>query len=326
MHNVLITGGTGSFGQAFVRRCLANEDYERVCVLSRDEQKQAVMAAQLAIEFPEQSKRLRFFIGDVRDKERLGRAFEGIWCVVHAVALKIIPASEYNPRESVLTNIFGTMNVIDAAIDRGVKKVVFLSSDKAAAPVNLYGKCKAVSESLISQANVYSHNTRFASTRYGNVLGSRGSVIQLWQQQLKDKGAIDLTNPMMTRFFMTVQQACELVENALVDMVGGETFIPKIISCDLATLATAWNPDAPWNIINLRPGEKLHEELISENESARTLAQANRYVVLPSAKEWVTKPIAGEAVSDGFSYNSFNNPNKIEDVREMTKWLSEACV
>lgn len=319
MSSILITGATGTFGNAFIRRLLKSSDYERVCIFSRDELKQQQMRVALNDDF-----RLRWFIGDVRDENRLERAFDGIDIVIHAAALKQIDTAEYNPKEAILTNIFGAMNVIDAAIYCGVKKVVALSSDKACAPVNLYGKSKAVMESLFCQANVYSSQTRFSCVRYGNVWGSRGSVIPLWEKQLAEVGRIQITNLAMTRFFMTIDEACLLVENALCNMVGGEIFVPKIRSMSIGDLAKAWldlrNDIWPVELVGMRPGEKMHETLISQHEAYRTLQQDNCFVVLPVAKEWVSAEIWGDKMYPDDFYASNLTPLSVEEIRE---WLKQ---
>lgn len=332
MSSILVTGATGTFGNAFVRRLLKADGYERICILSRDELKQSQMRAAL-----DDDARLRWFIGDVRDEARLVQAFDGVDVVVHAAALKQVPTCEYNPREAVLTNVQGAMNVITAAVACRVKRVIALSSDKAVAPVNTYGKCKALMESLVTQANVYSHATRFACVRYGNVFGSRGSVIPLWEEQLADTGRIRITDPAMTRFFMTIDEACQLVEDALRAMVGGEIFVPKTRSMAMVDLARAWYANKhrfaagdedridlsnQFQVVGIRPGEKLHETLVSEHESYRTLDQADRFVILPVAREWVSEEIAGRPLAAGRAYTSDDNEWML-DVKGIREWLNE---
>ncbi len=316
MSSILVTGATGSFGNAFIRRLLKSEEYERICVFSRDEVKQQQMRIAL-----NNDSRLRWFIGDVRDENRLERALDGVDIVIHAAALKQIDTAEYNPKEAVLTNIFGAMNVIDAAIYCGVRTVLALSSDKACAPVTLYGKSKAVMESLFCQANVYSDYTRFSCVRYGNIWGSRGSVLPLWEEQLKTTGKIQVTDPQMTRFFMTIDEACDLVLDSLRDMVGGEIFVPKIWSMSMGDLATVWGAYVKQEIVGIRPGEKRHEQLISEHESYRTLNQKDRFVILPVAREWISKEVEGEPLIIGSKYSSDANAGLL-DVEGIREWLT----
>lgn len=322
MKSILITGGTGSLGNAFVRRLLQSDEYERICIFSRDEAKQQQMRITL-----NDNPRLRWFIGDVRNEVRLTQALDGVDVVVHAAALKIVPLCEYNPGEAVLTNITGSLNLIGAAVECGVKKVVALSSDKACEPINLYGKTKSVMESLITQGNVYSHKTRFACCRYGNVWGSRGSVIPLWEKQLAETGRIQITEPGMTRFFMTIDEACKLVENALRDMSGGEIFVPRIRSMRMDDLARAWykldfglDTEPKVDIVGIRPGEKMNETLVSRHESYRTFDQVNRFVIAPVAREWLSENIQGVPLEVGASYSSNDNPSNVGGIRE---WLSQ---
>ncbi len=326
MTSIVVTGGTGSFGNAFVRRCLRERLYSRFTILSRDELKQSQMRAQLELEFGDLARdTLRFFIGDVRNKLRLEQVFAQQNYVVHAAAMKNVPIAEYNPLEAIETNVQGSINVVLAAADQGVEKVVALSSDKACAPLNLYGKTKALMESLVCQANVYSARktttkTKFSCVRYGNVLGSRGSVIELWGNLDKE---ILVTDPLSTRFFMTVNGACELVLQTLSDMEGGEIFVPKIRSFTIGNLALAIVPGKEWKIIGMRPGEKIHEELIANTEAHRTLDQGSRYVILPVAREWASGEIRGEKVPVDFHYDSYSNPLRVDDVAKIKEWVED---
>ena len=312
---MLITGGTGSFGHAFITHILQNHpEYERIVVLSRDEFKQFEMSNR-----PEfvNNQRLRFFVGDVRDKDRLMRAFDGIDVVVHAAALKQVPSCEYNPFEAVKTNILGAQNVIDAAIDRKVRRVIALSTDKACAPINLYGATKLCSDKLFIAGNVYagSHDTRFAVVRYGNVAGSRGSVI-LYFQELIAKGARELpiTDFRMTRFWLKLDAAVDMVLMALECMQGGELFVKKIPSMKITDLAQAMAPDLPMREIGIRPGEKIHEMMISQEDAKSTVEFEKYYVIKPFYTSWTSNlsGVMGKAVLDDFEYHSGNN----------TQWLS----
>ena len=307
---VLITGATGSFGKCFVRRLLRDHQPKKLIVFSRDELKQHEM--RLA---GYDDPRLRYFIGDVRDTERLRRALSGVDIVVHAAALKQVPACEYNPFEAILTNIMGARNLIDAALDREVEKVVALSTDKAVSPVNLYGATKLVAEKLFVQANAYSGGgpTRFSCVRYGNVVGSRGSVVPLFLEQRKT-GRLTLTDPRMTRFWITLDQGVDLVLRATERMRGGEVFVPKIPSMKLVDLARALGPDCEVDTIGIRPGEKLHEVLISEDESRHTVEMDDMYVIHPAHPWWTqAEDEAGRLLPEGFRYASDNNET----------WLSE---
>lgn len=309
--SVLVTGGTGSFGRQFVREILTQTKCRRVVVFSRDEVKQWEMQQQ----YPNEP-RLRFFIGDVRDAARLKRAFEGVDVVVHAAAMKQIPAAEYNPFEAVHTNIMGAENVINAALDEGVARVVALSTDKASGPVNLYGATKLVSDKLFVAGNAYvgRKNTRMSVVRYGNVMGSRGSVIPLFRR-LAAEGAkkIPITDARMTRFWITLENSVTFVRQSLARMVGGEIFVPKLPSMKVVDLARAIAPGIETEEIGIRPGEKLHEELISESAARHTIEQTDRYIVLPEASWW-THRLSGDPLPSGFSYTSDNNE----------KWLSVA--
>lgn len=307
--SILITGGTGSFGRRFVRELLGRSRARRIIVFSRDEAKQWDMQQQL----PDKD-RLRFFIGDVRDAGRLRRACEGVDVIVHAAAMKQIPAAEYNPFEAVHTNIMGAENVITAALDEGVARVMALSTDKASGPVNLYGATKLVSDKLFVAGNAYvgRKNTRMSVVRYGNVMGSRGSVIPLFRR-LVAEGAqrLPITDLRMTRFWITLDQSVHFVRQSLSRMVGGEVFVPKLPSMKVVELAKAVAPELELEEVGIRPGEKLHEELISESAARHTIEQTDRYVILPEA-DWWTHRLSGDPLPPGFSYTSDNN----------TSWLS----
>lgn len=325
--SILVTGGTGSFGNAFIKKILTDHpEIERIVVLSRDEYKQFVMSNQ-----PEfiNNPRLRFFVGDVRDKDRLLRAFDGIDVVIHAAALKQVPSCEYNPFEAVKTNILGAQNVIDAAIDRKVRRVVALSTDKACAPINLYGATKLCSDKLFIAGNVYagSHDTRFAVVRYGNVAGSRGSVIPFFQDLIA-KGARELpiTDVRMTRFWLQLEHAVDMVIMALECMQGGELFVKKIPSMKITDLAQAMAPDLSMRAVGIRPGEKIHEMMITQEDAANTLEFEKYYVIKPFYTSW-TSNIAGflgKPVGDGFEYHSGNNTDwlSIEQMRTMITHLA----
>lgn len=314
---VLVTGGTGSFGQAFVRRLLANNPPKKLIIFSRDECKQYEMSQSLT------DRRLRFFLGDVRDKDRLYRAFQDVDVVVHAAALKQVPAAEYNPFEFIKTNVIGAANIIDAAIDRGIKRVIALSTDKAAAPVNLYGATKLCSDKLFVTANAYAGErvTRFAIVRYGNVMGSRGSVIPLFLE-MKKHGVIKLTDKRMTRFWLTLEQGVDFVATSLEMMNGGEIFVPKIPSMKLMDLADAIAPGCRHEFIGIRPGEKLHETLVPRDESPWCVDMQDRYVIQPSQLWWDATDLVnrgGVHVPDGFKYSSDCNTQWLtkEQIRDM---------
>ena len=306
---VLVTGGTGSFGQAFVGELLAHHGPRKVIVYSRDELKQHEMRGSL----PEDS-RLRFFIGDVRDRDRLRRAFKDVDVVVHAAALKQVPACEYNPFEAVNTNILGTKNVIDAALDQGVERVLAISTDKAVSPVNLYGATKLCAEKMVVQANAYAHERRptFSCCRYGNVIGSRGSVIPLFLKQ-RSTGTLTVTDPRMTRFWLTLENGVRFVLDSLSRMQGGEIFVPKIPSLSVADLAATIAPECEIREMGIRPGEKLHEVLISEDEARTALEFDDHYVVQPSHPYWENEYVGGDPLEEGFSYASDTN----------SRWLTE---
>jgi UDP-N-acetylglucosamine 4,6-dehydratase/5-epimerase len=300
---VLVTGGTGSFGRKFIRNVLDRTAASRIVVVSRDELKQFEMRQDFG-----DDPRLRFFIGDVRDPSRLQRAFDGVDIVIHAAALKQVPAAEYNPFEAVKTNIHGAQNVIDAAIDQGVHRVIALSTDKASSPINLYGATKLVSDKLFVQGNSYAgaKATRFAVVRYGNVVGSRGSVVPLFRARA-ETGVLPITDERMTRFWITLQQGVEFVISSLAMMRGGELFVPKIPSMRVADLATAIAPDARLEIVGIRPGEKLHEEMISVDDARRTIDIGDRYVIQPDFGWWGNDHLDGTPMPDDFAYTSDRN-------------------
>lgn len=313
--SVLITGGTGSFGKRFVASVLSTASPKRVVVLSRDELKQYEMQ-QL---FPGED-RLRFFIGDVRDYRRLYRAFHDIDFVVHAAALKQVPAAEYNPFEAVKTNVHGAQNVIDAAIERGVERVIALSTDKASSPINLYGATKLVSDKLFIAGNAYAGGTetRFAVVRYGNVVGSRGSVIPFFKERARD-GVVPITDERMTRFWITLDQGVDFVVSSLTSMRGGELFVPKIPSMRVVDLARAIAPGARLEVVGIRPGEKLHEEMIAATDSRRTVDMGSFYVIQPEMEWWPDQQLGGSPVEEGFSYASDTNSQwlEVDQLREM---------
>lgn len=318
--NILITGGTGSFGRKCVELILKNYKCEKLAILSRDEFKQFEMRQKFKEkDYPS----LRYFIGDVRDKDRLYRAFEGIDYVIHAAALKQVPAIEYNPFEAVQTNIIGAQNVINAAIDNNVKRVIALSSDKAVSPVNLYGATKLCSDKLFVSSNEYSgkHKTRLSVVRYGNVVGSRGSVIPFFKAK-KETGVLPITDIRMTRFWITLEQGVEFVLRCLKIMEGGELFIPKIPSMNIVDLAKVIAPECKHEIVGIRPGEKLHEVMITEDDARHTVEFDEYYVVEPEFHWWSNKDFLlndGKRVKEGFQYASNTNEKwlSVEDMREM---------
>ncbi len=323
---ILVTGGTGSFGKAFTKYVLNNYDPKKIIIYSRDEFKQFIMQNDFKKEFPDKFNKLRFFIGDVRDRERLTRAMEGVDYVIHAAALKQVPACEYNPAEAIKTNIHGAMNVIDAALDTGVKKVVALSTDKAVNPVNLYGGTKLVSDKLFIAANAYagSKDINFSIVRYGNVAGSRGSVIPFFYDKIQ-KGEKDLpiTDYRMTRFWISLQQGVELVIKALKDAKGGETFISKIPSFKITDLAEAMLPGCNKPEVGIREGEKLHEIMVTVEDSMTTYEYDKHFIVYPQMvfQERATVLPGGKKVPEGFSYSSGNNTEwlTVEEIRELLK-------
>lgn len=320
---ILITGGTGSFGKKFLEMIFARYNPKKVIIYSRDEFKQSVMQTEYKDKVD--MSKVRFFIGDVRDKERLERAFDGVDYVIHAAAMKQVPTCEYNPMEAVKTNIHGAQNVIDAALNCGVKKVVALSTDKAVNPINLYGGTKLVSDKLFIAANAYSgeNGTVFSVVRYGNVAGSRGSVIPIWQKLL-DAGNKNLgvTDMRMTRFWITLEQGVELVFKALEESTGGETYISKIPSFHIGDLAKAMCPDCTISEIGIREGEKLHEVMVTRDDSRLTYEYDKHYIIYPNFT-WSKKKIlaGGKLVEDGFEYNSGTNSQwlSVEELREALK-------
>ena len=316
---ILITGGTGSFGNTFVPMTLAKYNPKKIIIFSRDEMKQWEMAKKF-----EGDSRVRFFIGDVRDKDRLYRALDGIDYVVHAAATKIVPTAEYNPFECVKTNINGAMNVIDACIDKGVKRVVALSTDKASSPINLYGATKLASDKLFVAGNSYSggDGTRFSVVRYGNVMGSRGSVIPFFMS-IKDKGVLPITDQRMTRFMISLEEAVKLVWHAFDDMEGGEIYVKKIPSMRVTDLARVVAPLARQEVVGIRPGEKLHEQMISAEDAQHTYEYPEHFKILPAINGWATCPKRikdGTKVPEGFVYASDNNPEWMSDAK-LESWI-----
>jgi len=310
--SVLVTGGTGSFGKAFARHVLKERPPRRLIVFSRDELKQHEMQRALGFDDP----CIRYFIGDVRDRERLNRAMHGVDIVIHAAAMKQVPACEYNPLEAVKTNIDGATNLVDAAIDNKVPRVVAISTDKAVNPVNLYGATKLVAEKLFVQGNSYAGGgvTRFSCVRYGNVLGSRGSVVPLFKKQ-RETGAITITDERMTRFWITLEQAVKFVVSCADQMQGGEIFVPMIPSMRLMDLARAVAPDCAIKQIGIRPGEKLHEVLVSRDESRNTIELADRFVIEPQFAWWTERgPTHGKRMAADTEFASETN----------TRWLTGA--
>lgn len=303
--SVLVTGGTGSFGKAFVRQVLDEQDPARVVILSRDELKQYEVRRLF-----DDDPRLRWFIGDVRDQPRLRRAMHGVDYVVHAAALKQVDTAEYNPFEYIRTNVEGSQNVVEAAIDSGVRKVVALSTDKASSPINLYGATKLCADRLFVSANHYAagYETRFSVVRYGNVLGSRGSVFPLFKRLAAERQSLPITDKRMTRFWITLPQAVKFVVDSFDLMDGGELYVPRIPSMRMVDLAEAIAPGAAIHEIGIRPGEKLHEEMIAADDSRRTVRLGDRYVVMPYVGGWGYKPPSeGEPVAERFAYRSDSN-------------------
>ncbi|MEA2461618.1 MAG: UDP-N-acetylglucosamine 4,6-dehydratase/5-epimerase [Actinomycetota bacterium] len=311
---VLLTGGTGSFGRAFINHVLSNTKDCVIRVFSRDELKQSELREELG------DDRLRYMLGDVRDRRRLLRAAQGVDVIVHAAAMKQVPACEYNPFEAVQTNVIGAENIVDAAIDAGVPKVVALSTDKAVNPVNLYGATKLCAEKIVVQGNAYAANqpTSFSCVRYGNVAGSRGSVIPLFKRQ-REAGELTITDERMTRFWITLEQSVGLVLHALAEARGGEVFVPKIPSVKITDLAEAMAPGVPTKIVGIRPGEKLHESLITVDESRHTVATEDNYVVLPEHPWWSDSDAwaDGKPLEDGWVYSSGTNDSwlGVEQIR-----------
>ena len=310
--SILVTGGTGSFGHTFIPMLLEKYNPSKVIIFSRDEMKQWEMAKKF-----QNDPRVRFFIGDVRDRDRVYRALDGVDYVVHAAATKIVPTAEYNPFECIKTNVLGAMNLIDACIDKGVKKVVALSTDKASSPVNLYGATKLTSDKLFVAGNSYAgaHNTRFSVVRYGNVMGSRGSVIPFFMS-IRGEGKLPITDPRMTRFMISLEQGVELVWHAFNDMEGGEIYVKKIPSMKVTDVAKTIAPDAEQEIIGIRPGEKLHEQMIGAEDSFYTYEYPEHFKILPAIHDWdkcVNRIKDGQKVEEGFVYASDNN----------TEWMGE---
>ena len=301
--NILITGGTGSFGHTFIPMLLARYNPKKVIIFSRDEMKQWEMAKKF-----EGDSRVRFFIGDVRDRDRLYRALDGVDYVVHAAATKIVPTAEYNPFECIKTNVISAMNLVDACIDKGVKKLVALSTDKASSPINLYGATKLTSDKLFVAGNPYAgHNTtRFSVVRYGNVMGSRGSVIPFFMS-IKGKGVLPITDDRMTRFMISLEEGVELVWHAFEDMEGGEIYVKKIPSMKMIDLARVIAPDAKQEIVGIRPGEKLHEQMISAEDAYYTYEYPAHFKILPQINNWdkdANRIKDGKPVPEGFVYSS----------------------
>lgn len=318
--SILITGGTGSFGNTFVALTLAKFNPRKIIIFSRDEMKQWDMARKF-----DTDSRVRFFIGDVRDKERLYRALDGVDYVVHAAATKIVPTAEYNPFECIKTNVNGAMNLIDACIDKGVKRVVALSTDKASSPINLYGATKLTSDKLFVASNAYSgeHGTRFSVVRYGNVMGSRGSVIPFFLS-IRNKGVLPITDERMTRFMISLEQGVELVWHAFEDMIGGEIYVRKIPSMKVTDLARVVAPECKQKIVGIRPGEKLHEQMIGIEDAYYTFEYENYFKILPNINDWVSTPERiknGKKVAPGFIYSSDNNPVWMTD-EQLRMWMA----
>lgn len=318
--SILITGGTGSFGQSFVSSTLKKYNPNRLIIFSRDEMKQWEMEKQF-----KDDPRVRFFIGDIRDKDRLYRALYGVDLVIHAAATKIVPTAEYNPFECIKTNINGAMNLIDASIDQGVKKVVALSTDKASSPINLYGASKLASDKLFVASNssyAGGHKTSFAVVRYGNVMGSRGSIIPYFMS-IKHKDTIPITDERMTRFMISLEQGINLVWHAFEDMVGGEIYVKKIPSMKIIDIANVVAPSAKHEIIGIRPGEKLHEQMISVEDSYSTYEYSDYYKILPQINDWskdIKRIKDGKKVKDGFIYASDTNSSWMKS-SDLQNWI-----
>jgi UDP-N-acetylglucosamine 4,6-dehydratase len=316
---ILVTGGTGSFGNTFVPMTLSKYNPKKIIIFSRDEMKQWDMAKKYAGD-----NRIRFFIGDVRDKDRLYRALDGVDYVVHAAATKIVPTAEYNPFECIKTNVNGAMNLIDACIDKGVKGVVALSTDKASSPINLYGATKLTSDKLFVAGNAYSgeHGTKFSVVRYGNVMGSRGSVIPFFLS-IRDKGVLPITDERMTRFMISLEQGVELVWHAFEDMVGGEIYVKKIPSMKVTDLARVVAPECKQEVVGIRPGEKLHEQMIGAEDAYYTFEYSEHFKILPTINDWASSPERikdGKKVAEGFVYASDNNAEWMTDAK-LQAWI-----
>jgi UDP-N-acetylglucosamine 4,6-dehydratase (inverting) len=318
---VLVTGGTGSFGHAFLGATLKKFSPKKIIIYSRDEMKQWEMAKRY-----QNDERVRFFIGDVRDRDRLARATDGVDILIHAAATKIVPTAEYNPFEAIKTNIIGAMNVVDVCIDNGIKKVVALSTDKASSPVNLYGATKLVSDKLFVAGNNYSgsRSTKFSVVRYGNVMGSRGSVIPFFLSQ-RGRGSLPITDPEMTRFMITLEQGVELVWKALDAMQGGEIFVKKIPSMKVVEIARTISPSAKLDVIGIRPGEKIHEQMIGSEDASNTYDFGYFYKILPdTGVQQFADPraIGGRLVPKGFTYTSNGNTEWMT-AEELRFWLEQ---
>jgi len=318
---ILVTGGTGSFGNTFIPMTLKKYNPKKIIIFSRDEMKQWEMAKLF-----KGDHRVRFLIGDVRDKDRLIRALDGVDYVVHAAATKIVPTAEYDPFECVKTNVFGAMNLIDACIDKGVKKVVALSTDKASSPANLYGATKLTSDRLFVSGNSYSggHDTRFSVVRYGNVMGSRGSVIPFFMS-ISDKGSLPITDNRMTRFMISLEDGVKLVWHTFEDMLGGEIYVKKIPSMKVTDIALAVNEYAKQEEVGIRPGEKLHEQMIGPEDALYTYEYSNYFKILPSIHDWCKDPARigkGVKVDQNFVYSSDNNKEWME-ISELRSWIRE---
>jgi len=317
---ILVTGGTGSFGHAFIPMTLDKYNPKKIIIYSRDEMKQWEMAKLF-----ENDDRVRFFIGDVRDKDRLQRALKGVDYVIHAAATKIVPTAEYNPFECVKTNVMGAMNLIDACIDSDVKRVVALSTDKASSPANLYGATKLASDKLFVSGNSYSgiDHTRFAVVRYGNVMGSRGSVIPFFLTKAEQEEDLPITDSRMTRFMISLEDGVKLVWKAIDDMVGGETYVKKIPSMKVTDLASAVSPNSKQKIIGIRPGEKLHEQMIGAEDEVYTYEYDDYYKILPAIHKWCDDPNRikdGKKVEEGFIYSSNTNKEWVS-ITTMREWI-----
>jgi len=317
--SILVTGGTGSFGHTFVPMLLEKYNPRKVIIFSRDEMKQWEMAKKFSGD-----RRVRFFIGDVRDRDRLYRALDGVDYVVHAAATKIVPIAEYNPFECIKTNINGAMNLIDACIDKGVKRVVALSTDKASSPINLYGATKLASDKLFVSGNSYAggHETRFAVVRYGNVMGSRGSVIPFFMS-VRDQGVLPITDERMTRFMISLEEGVELVWHAFEDMEGGEIYVKKIPSMKVTDLARVIAPEARQEIVGVRPGEKLHEQMIGAEDSYYTYEYPEHFKILPAIHDWSADAARikdGKKVPEGFVYSSDNNEEWMTE-EQLQAWI-----
>ncbi len=319
MANYLITGGTGSLGRALVRKLVANPSVRRIVVFSRDELKQYEFRQEVG-----HDPRVRFFIGDIRDEKRLARAMHGVEFVIHTAALKQVDAAEYNPYEFIQTNIIGSQNVIEAAINSGVKKVIALSTDKASSPINLYGATKLAADKLFQSANHYSksYGTAFSVVRYGNVLGSRGSIVPHFRSLSAKGESLPVTDFRMTRFWITLDQAVDFVLTSLENMEGGELFVPKIPSVRITDFIEAIAPGSKTHEIGIRPGEKLHEEMISEDDSRRTIEQSDRFVIIPTIANWGFRNPVGSKLPEGFSYKSNTNKDWL-DVASIQNLLEE---